>query len=98
MPDTGAMLDVSPIGLPRAFHPVGSKGWPPKAVSPCMAEGETDIRICRRSCSVPIQDKNLGTVCADTILLGDLRAPVVKPAPPSDHTPLRRRCAFETTY
>jgi hypothetical protein len=27
-------------------------------------------------------------------LPGDLRGPVPKPAPPSDHIPLRRRCAF----
>jgi hypothetical protein len=37
---------------------------------------------------------NLGTSCADTTLLGNLRDPVPKPTPPSDHIPLRRRCAF----
>ena len=37
---------------------------------------------------------NLGMSCADTTLLGNLRDPVPKPTPPSDHIPLRRRCAF----
>ena len=37
---------------------------------------------------------NLGTPCADISQLGNLRGPVSKSAPPSDHTPLRRRCAF----
>jgi hypothetical protein len=35
---------------------------------------------------------NLGTGRADITVLGNLRGPVPKPAPPSDHIPLRRRC------
>jgi hypothetical protein len=37
---------------------------------------------------------NLGTPCADINQPGDFRGPVTDPTPPSDHTPLGRRCAF----
>jgi hypothetical protein len=60
--NTGAMLDVSPIGIPEHFTLLDQE---------MAAEGRVALY---GSCSVPIQDMNLGTVCADTIQLGDLRA------------------------
>jgi hypothetical protein len=37
---------------------------------------------------------NLGPLCADISPLGKFEGAQCRPAPPSDHTPLRRRCAF----
>jgi len=45
---------------------------------------------------IPMEVMNLNATWADIRLTGGISgAPVTKPAPPSDHTPLGRRCAFK---
>src|SRR5258705_7443218 len=55
----------------------------------------SDLSAPFGDCRPITQPVSLGcTASADISLLGDFKGSVPKPAPPSDHTPLRRRCAF----
>jgi hypothetical protein len=103
-PNRDMSSSVTAKARPRAssFRRPGTTTPPATTIHPNLAA--PDLRRPQRiRCSAPwfcaelrrsARSLNLGTTCADTTLLGNLRDPVPKPTPPSDHIPLRRRCAF----
>jgi hypothetical protein len=61
--------------------------------SPGLLTGTVCAEGLMKQCLICL--KPLGTICAEIFVPGNFRALVTKPTPPSDYTPLGRRCDFQ---
>src|SRR5229473_2096238 len=87
----GQAVWLGPTCIVRTTSRVGP---PLKSLRRNRSRSGAGSRARGRPVSRPGGLLNLGTPCPDISPLGNLRSPVPKPAPPSDHIPLRRRCAL----